>query len=65
MREEDLNVDEVVSCDVLVIGSGAGGLSAGVTAATLGLKVIVTEKASVFGGTSARSGAGCGFRAVR
>lgn len=45
-----------MNCDVLVIGSGAGGLSAAVTAAHAGLKVIVAEKADVFGGTTARSG---------
>lgn len=43
-------------CDVLVIGSGAGGLSTAVTAAAQGLDVIVTEKATVFGGTTAVSG---------
>ncbi|MBB4105307.1 FAD-dependent oxidoreductase [Allorhizobium borbori] len=43
-------------CDVLVIGSGAGGLSAAVAAAHRGLDVIVAEKADVFGGTSAYSG---------
>ena len=43
-------------CDVLVIGSGAGGLSAAVAAAHRGLDVIVAEKAEVFGGTSAYSG---------
>jgi len=43
-------------CDVLVIGSGAGGLSAAVTAAKLGLKVLVVEKEDVYGGTTARSG---------
>ncbi|MHA3117418.1 FAD-dependent oxidoreductase [Acinetobacter sp. ANC 4635] len=43
-------------CDVLVIGSGAGGLSTAVTAATQGLNVIVAEKATVFGGTTAVSG---------
>ena len=43
-------------CDVLVIGSGAGGLSAAVTAAKLGLKVIVAEKDTQFGGTTAWSG---------
>jgi succinate dehydrogenase/fumarate reductase flavoprotein subunit len=43
-------------CDVLVIGSGAGGLSAAVTAAWHGLKVIVAEKEPVFGGTTAWSG---------
>ena len=43
-------------CDLLVIGSGAGGLSAAVAAAQLGLKVIVAEKEAHFGGTTAWSG---------
>jgi succinate dehydrogenase/fumarate reductase flavoprotein subunit len=43
-------------CDLLVIGSGAGALSAAVTAAWHGLKVIVVEKADVFGGATAWSG---------
>lgn len=43
-------------CDLLVIGSGAGGLSAAVTAAHLGLKVVVVEKEAVLGGTTAWSG---------
>lgn len=42
--------------DLLVIGSGAGGLSAAVTAAHLGLKVLVVEKEPQFGGTTAWSG---------
>lgn len=42
--------------DVLVIGTGASGMSAAVTAAYEGLKVLVVEKASVYGGTTARSG---------
>jgi len=46
----------VLDCDLLVIGSGAGGLSAAVTAAHLGLKVIVAEKDPQYGGTTAWSG---------
>jgi succinate dehydrogenase/fumarate reductase flavoprotein subunit len=45
-----------LSCDLLVIGSGAGGLSAAVTAAFHGLKAIVADKEPVFGGTTAWSG---------
>lgn len=45
-----------VDCDVLVIGSGAAGLSAAVTAAWHGQKVIVVEKDAVFGGATAWSG---------
>jgi len=45
-----------VECDALVVGSGAGGLSAATTAARHGLETIVAEKAEVFGGTTARSG---------
>jgi succinate dehydrogenase/fumarate reductase flavoprotein subunit len=45
-----------IDCDVLIIGSGAAGLSAAVTAAWHGLKVIVVEKDSVFGGATAWSG---------
>ena len=43
-------------CDLLVIGGGAAGLSAAVTAAYHGLKVIVAEKAPVLGGATAWSG---------
>lgn len=42
--------------DVLVVGTGASGMSAAVTAAFEGLKVLVVEKAPVYGGTTARSG---------
>ena len=45
-----------VDCDLLVIGSGAAGLSAAVTAAWHGLKVIVAEKDPVCGGATALSG---------
>lgn len=47
---------ERIDCDLLVVGSGASGLSAAVTAAWHGLKVVVVEKAPVFGGATAWSG---------
>lgn len=43
-------------CDVLVIGSGAAGLAAAVTAAWHGLRVTLVEKDPVFGGATAWSG---------
>lgn len=48
--------NQAIECDLLVVGSGAGGLAAAVTARHHGLDVIVVEKAPVFGGASARSG---------
>ena len=45
-----------LDCDVLVVGSGAAGLSAAVTAAYHGLKVVVVEKADVCGGATSWSG---------
>ncbi len=42
--------------DVVVIGSGAGGLACAVSAAVHGLKAIVVEKEPLFGGTTAYSG---------
>ena len=44
------------TCDLLVVGSGAGALSAAVTGAHLGLKVVVVEKDPQYGGTTAWSG---------
>jgi succinate dehydrogenase/fumarate reductase flavoprotein subunit len=44
------------SYDLLVIGSGASGLAAAISAADNGARVAVLEKAPVYGGTSAVSG---------
>lgn len=43
-------------CDLLVVGSGAAGLAAAVTAAWHGQHVVLVEKDPVFGGATAWSG---------
>src|SRR3954454_5165277 len=52
---EKLAVEEY---DVVVVGSGAAGMTAALTAAHRGLRALVVEKAPTFGGAAARSGAG-------
>jgi len=51
-----MSISAPLVCDVLVVGSGASGLAAAVTAAQLNLDVIVVEKEPQLGGTSAWSG---------
>ncbi len=46
------------SYDIVVVGTGAAGLSAALSATARGANVLVVEKASVVGGTTAMSG-GC------
>ncbi|OBK18802.1 FAD-binding protein [Mycobacterium asiaticum] len=48
--------DRVV--DVLIVGSGAGGMTAALTAAAAGLDALVIEKSARFGGSTALSGGG-------
>ena len=44
--------------DVVVVGSGAGGLVSAITAAHNGLNTLIVEKGEVWGGSSALSGGG-------
>lgn len=48
--------DHVV--DVLIVGSGGGGMTAGLTAHASGLDALVVEKSCYFGGSTALSGGG-------
>ena len=49
---------EPAEFDIVVAGSGAAGMTAALTAAQLGLSVLVIEKTGSFGGSTARSGGG-------
>lgn len=51
MPEEPVEAE----CDLVVVGAGAGGLSAALSAALRGLSVVVVEKTEYFGGTTAYS----------
>ena len=57
MAESERNgAEPAYECDALVVGSGAAGMSAAVTAGHRGLNVLIVEKEPHFGGTTARSG---------
>ena len=49
-------MSEKTEYDLIVVGSGAAGLSCAITAKKRGLDVVVLEKEPVFGGTTALSG---------
>ncbi|MFF0706838.1 3-oxosteroid 1-dehydrogenase [Gordonia sputi] len=44
--------------DVIVVGAGAAGLSAAITAAAQGLTTVIIEKSPYWGGSTSRSGGG-------
>ncbi|MGH3880704.1 MAG: FAD-dependent oxidoreductase, partial [Actinophytocola sp.] len=46
------------SVDVVVVGAGAAGMTAALTAARHGLDTVLVEKADRYGGSTARSGGG-------
>lgn len=50
--------NQEVTTDVVVIGTGAAGLSAAITAHDYGLDVLVLEKGEMVGGTTALAGGG-------
>jgi len=55
-REPAALVEYTKECDVLVVGSGAGGMSAAISAKLHGVKPLIVEKCAQFGGSTARSG---------
>jgi succinate dehydrogenase/fumarate reductase flavoprotein subunit len=48
--------DLPIACDLLIVGSGAAGMAAAISACHHGLKPVIIEKADVFGGSTAVSG---------
>jgi 3-oxosteroid 1-dehydrogenase len=56
MTAPSTGFDHVV--DALIVGSGGGGMAAALTASASGLDVLVVEKSSRFGGSTALSGGG-------
>jgi 3-oxosteroid 1-dehydrogenase len=52
-KQKSLN--ELGAVDLIILGSGAAGLTAALTGCMLGLSTVILETASAFGGTTARS----------
>ena len=58
-RNGILCADQVVETDVLIVGSGAAGVTAAIEAREAGADVIVIDKSDHLGGAAAISGGGC------
>jgi len=56
LDESDIDPDSMLVTDVLVVGSGGGGMTAALTAKDLGNEVLIIEKSSQYGGSTAISG---------
>ena len=54
-----VGVDLDLTCDLVVVGSGAGAMTGAFLAARAGLETVVLESTDRLGGTSAYSGAAC------
>jgi len=54
-----MNTELVDECDVIVLGAGAGGMTAATVAANEGLEVLIVEKSGFVGGTTSFSGGMC------
>jgi succinate dehydrogenase/fumarate reductase flavoprotein subunit len=55
LQQRPGSADAPLEADLAVLGSGVGGLTAALTAALEGLRVVVLDHADTIGGTSARS----------
>ena len=58
MSENNFGSDFDTVVDVLVVGSGGGGMTAALAAQAAGLDTLVVEKSAQFGGSTALSGGG-------
>lgn len=57
-RNTEFDVVHSAEFDIIVVGSGAAGMTAALAAAHNGLSVLIVEKAAKYGGSTARSGGG-------